>query len=89
MRGSTRRRERVLVPTRYRVPEHEEATDEIPVDYSGTDVEIGFNVTYLMDALKALKNEQVEAELQDANTGCMLHDPDNDDTLYLIMPMRL
>ena len=70
-------------------PEHEEATDEIPVDYTGTDVEIGFNVTYLMDALKALTNEQVEAELQDANTGCMLHDPDNDDTLYLIMPMRL
>ena len=52
-------------------------------------MEIGFNVTYLMDALKALTSEQVEAELQDANTGCMLHDPDNDDTLYLIMPMRL
>ena len=34
-------------------PEHEEAIDEIPVDYAGTDVEIGFNVTYLMDALKA------------------------------------
>jgi len=70
-------------------PEHEEAIDEIPVDYAGTDVEIGFNVTYLMDALKALTTEQVEAELQDANTGCMLHEPDNDDTLYLIMPMRL
>ena len=70
-------------------PEHEEATDEIAVEYTGTDVEIGFNVTYLMDALKALTNDQVEAELQDANTGCMLHDPDNDDTLYLIMPMRL
>ena len=63
--------------------------DRIPVEYTGTDVEIGFNVTYLMDALKALTNDQVEAELQDANTGCMLHDPNNDDTLYLIMPMRL
>ena len=70
-------------------PEHEEATDEIPVEYSGPEVEIGFNVTYLMDALKALTKEQVEAELQDANTGCMLHEPDEDDTLYLIMPMRL
>jgi DNA polymerase-3 subunit beta len=70
-------------------PEHEEATDEIPVEYSGPDVEIGFNVTYLMDALKALSGKQVEAELQDANTGCMLHEPDQDDTLYLIMPMRL
>ena len=70
-------------------PEHEEATDEIPVEYAGTEVEIGFNVTYLMDALKALTSDQIEAELQDANTGCMLHDPENDDTLYLIMPMRL
>ncbi|MEK9785983.1 MAG: DNA polymerase III subunit beta [Gammaproteobacteria bacterium] len=70
-------------------PEHEEATDEIPVEYSGPDVEIGFNVTYLMDALKALSGKQVEAELQDANTGCMLHEPDQDDTLYLIMPIRL
>ena len=70
-------------------PDHEEATDEIPVEYAGPDVEIGFNVTYLMDALKALSGDQVEAELQDANTGCMLHEPDQDDTLYLIMPMRL
>tara|TARA_B100000959_G_scaffold255669_1_gene288203 strand:- start:1418 stop:2521 length:1104 start_codon:yes stop_codon:yes gene_type:complete len=70
-------------------PEHEEATDEIPVDYAGSEIEIGFNVTYLMDALKALSTDQVEAELQDSNTGCMLHEPDNDDTLYLIMPMRL
>jgi DNA polymerase III sliding clamp (beta) subunit (PCNA family) len=42
-----------------------------------------------MDALKALTSDNVEAEFQDANTGCMLHDPNNDDTLYLIMPMRL
>ena len=70
-------------------PEHEEATDEIAVDYSGPEVEIGFNVTYLMDALKALNGEQIEAEFQDSNTGCMLHEPGQDDTLYLIMPMRL
>ena len=59
------------------------------MEYEGTDVEIGFNVTYLMDALKALTSDNVEAEFQDANTGCMLHDPNNDDTLYLIIPMRL
>jgi DNA polymerase-3 subunit beta len=70
-------------------PEHEEATDEIPVDYGGSKIEIGFNVTYLMDALKALSTDTVEAELQDSNTGCMLHEPGDDDTLYLIMPMRL
>ena len=70
-------------------PDQEEASDEIAVDYQGDTIEIGFNVTYLMDALRALPTDQVEVELQDANTGCMLHKPDDDDTLYLIMPMRL
>ena len=84
----------VLTNEKYRgirleLSEGEEATDEIPVEYGGSKIEIGFNVTYLMDALKALSTDSVEAELQDSNTGCMLHEPDNDDTLYLIMPMRL
>ncbi|HJP46075.1 MAG: DNA polymerase III subunit beta, partial [Arenicellales bacterium] len=57
-------------------PDQEEASDEIAVDYQGDTIEIGFNVTYLMDALRALPTDQVEVELQDANTGCMLHKPD-------------
>ncbi|MEE1566474.1 MAG: DNA polymerase III subunit beta, partial [Arenicellales bacterium] len=50
-------------------PDQEEASDEIAVDYQGDTIEIGFNVTYLMDALRALPTDQVEVELQDANTG--------------------
>tara|TARA_Y100000766_G_C18885375_1_gene595581 strand:- start:374 stop:1474 length:1101 start_codon:yes stop_codon:yes gene_type:complete len=70
-------------------PEHEEAVDDIPVDYDGGNVEIGFNVTYLMDALKAIPSDKIVAELEDSNTGCMIHKPDDESTLYLIMPMRL
>jgi len=70
-------------------PDQEEANDEVSVEYEGDNLEIGFNVTYLMDALRAMSTKTVEAELQDGNSGCMLHEPDDDDTLYLIMPMRL
>ena len=49
----------------------------------------GASQTILMDALRAMSTKTVEAELHDGNSGCMLHEPDDDDTLYLIMPMRL
>lgn len=70
-------------------PEQEEAVDELPVDYEGAEVEIGFNVGYLIDALKAIDNEQVDIGLEDPNSSCTLHRPGDSATLYLVMPMRL
>ena len=70
-------------------PEQEEASDELVVDYSGDEIDIGFNVNYLLDALKAIPSESVELQLQDTNSGCVLKDPEDKDTLYLVMPMRL
>lgn len=70
-------------------PEQEEASDEMAVDYDGPALEIGFNVSYLMDALKALPGDDVELRLKDANSSCTLNAPGDEDTLYLVMPMRL
>lgn len=70
-------------------PEQEEAVDELPVDYEGDEVEIGFNVGYLIDALKAIDNDKVDIGLEDPNSSCTLHEPDDASTLYLVMPMRL
>ncbi len=70
-------------------PEQEEATDEMPVDYSGDEIEIGFNVNYLMDALKALHSDDVEMRLQDGNSSCTFNAPGDQQTRYLVMPMRL
>ena len=70
-------------------PEQEEAVDEMAVDFDGQEVEIGFNVGYLMDALRALECEQVDLGLQDANSSCTLNEPGNRATLYLVMPMRI
>jgi len=70
-------------------PEQEEAEDQIEVDYKGDALEIGFNVTYLLDALAAIETESVELGLTDANSSCLLRSPGNTAVRYVVMPMRL
>jgi DNA polymerase-3 subunit beta len=70
-------------------PEQEEACDEMPIEYSGSEFEIGFNVSYLIDAVNALRGPVVEFRLKDQSSSCVLVDPDDASTLYLVMPMRL
>ncbi|HWL64299.1 MAG TPA: DNA polymerase III subunit beta [Steroidobacteraceae bacterium] len=70
-------------------PEQEEAQDEVEVDYSGEELEIGFNVTYLLDALAAVDTESVEIGLTDANSSCLIRSPGTTASRYVVMPMRL
>ncbi len=70
-------------------PEQEEAEDEVEVKYQGAELEIGFNVSYLMDALSALHGEQVRITLTDSNSSCLIRQPENDICRYVVMPMRL
>jgi len=70
-------------------PEQEEAQEEMVVDYSGDDMEIGFNVNYMIEAAGALDAEQVKLALNDPNSSCTLVMPDSSGALYVIMPMRL
>lgn len=70
-------------------PEQEEAEEEMAVDYSGDEMEIGFNVNYMIEAAGALDTEQVKLGLNDPNSSCTLVTPDSSGALYVIMPMRL
>ena len=70
-------------------PDQEHASDEMEVSYSGEQIEVAFNVTYLLEALKACESEQVILSLEDSKTSCTFQAADSKDTLYLIMPMRL
>jgi DNA polymerase III subunit beta len=70
-------------------PEQEEAEDQVEVTYKGEDVEIGFNVNYLLDALSAIDTDKVEIGLTDANSSCLIHAPGVTHTRYVVMPMRL
>lgn len=70
-------------------PEQEKAEEELEVQYSGEDIEIGFNVNYLLDALGAIESDEVSVCVVDGNSSCLLREPGNDDCKYVVMPMRL
>jgi len=70
-------------------PEQEEAEDQLEVSFTGDEIEIGFNVSYLLDALGAVETETVEVGLTDANSSCLIRAPGNINTKYVVMPMRL
>jgi len=70
-------------------PDQEEAVDEMPIAYEGEEMEVGFNVGYLLDAINALGGDEVEFALKDANSSCILRTPGTEATFYLVMPMRL
>ena len=69
--------------------EQEEAVDELDIDYSGDNIEIGFNVTYLIDALANMSQDMVKMELSDSNSSALLTIPDNATFKYVGMPMRI
>jgi DNA polymerase-3 subunit beta len=70
-------------------PEQEEAEEEIVVDYNGSALEIGFNVSYLLDVLSVMTTDQVRLILSDSNSSALVQEADNDDSSYVVMPMRL
>ncbi|AAO53559.1 DNA polymerase III subunit beta [Pseudomonas syringae pv. tomato] len=70
-------------------PEQEEAEEEIGVEYNGEALEIGFNVSYLLDVLSVMTTEQVRLILSDSNSSALVQESDNDDSAYVVMPMRL
>jgi DNA polymerase-3 subunit beta len=70
-------------------PEQEEAQEELSVAYDGEEIEIGFNVNYISEAVAALESEDVEFGLNDPNSSCLLRVPGNQKNLYVVMPMRL
>ena len=70
-------------------PDQEEAEEELPVDYSESDMEIGFNVTYLIDVLNVLGSEKVQIKLKDSNSSAIISDSEDESSLYVVMPMRL
>ena len=70
-------------------PEQEEAEEEVEVTYSGDEIEIGFNVSYLLDTLSIIKSEEVRLSVQDPNSSCLILPEDDSSCQYVVMPMRL
>jgi DNA polymerase-3 subunit beta len=70
-------------------PEQEEAVEELEADTPVSDLAVGFNVGYLLDALSALRGEKVRLNLRDAQSSCLVQEDDTDQARHVIMPLRL
>jgi len=69
--------------------EQEEAEEVLEVPYRGDSLDIGFNITYLLDVLQNLESERVRLGFGDANSSALVSMPDRDDYKYVVMPMRI
>jgi DNA polymerase-3 subunit beta len=69
--------------------EQEEAEEELEVAYAGEALDIGFNITYLLDVLQNMNVERVQLSFGDANSSALITVPDRDDYKYVVMPMRI
>lgn len=70
-------------------PEQEEAEEELELEYDSTELEIGFNVTYLLDALSALETTQFVLEMRGPDGSGLLKEQGGSPHRYVVMPMRL
>jgi DNA polymerase-3 subunit beta len=70
-------------------PEQEEAVEELEASTSTSDLSVGFNVNYLLDALNALQGDEVLICLRDGNSSCLLRTPESERSRHVIMPLRL
>jgi DNA polymerase-3 subunit beta len=69
--------------------EQEEAFEELEIAHKGEALDIGFNVTYLLDVLNNIESEKVTCSFGDANSSVLITIAENKDFRYVVMPMRI
>ena len=70
-------------------PEQEEAEEMLHMEYQGNEMEVGFNVAYLLDVVSAISSEKICCHFGDADGGFLFRPSEKDESLYVVMPMRL
>jgi DNA polymerase-3 subunit beta len=70
-------------------PEQEEAEETVSVDYEGDDLEVGFNVSYIQDVLSVIESDKVKITLHNSNSSALIEEPESEDSVYVVMPMKL
>ena len=70
-------------------PEHEQAEDEIDVEYSGENQEVGFNVSYLLDAVSIIQTDRVRLSVSSPKSGCLVLPEEGEGSKYIVMPLLL
>ena len=70
-------------------PEKESAEELLEVNYSGSPMEIGFNIGYILDVLGTIETDSIELNFYGEESSCLIKEPGNQSEVYVIMPMRL
>ena len=70
-------------------PEQEEAQEDMEVNYKGETLEIGFNVSYLLDVFNTLEQRDIKMTLLNSNSSVLIESVSDESALYVVMPMRL
>jgi DNA polymerase-3 subunit beta len=70
-------------------PEQDEAVEDLAVEYSGAAIDMSFNAQYLLDIMSVLGATQIQLTLSEPNASVLVQDPTVDDSLYVVMPMRV
>lgn len=69
--------------------EQEEAEEDLEINYPGEPLDIGFNVTYMIDVLNNVDSETIVFSFADANSSCLVTVPNDSNYKYVVMPMRI
>ena len=70
-------------------PDLGEAQDELSIRYDGDPLDIGFNISYLLDVLNHVDSPTVSVAMGDSNSSALVQMPGHDDFKYVVMPMRI
>jgi DNA polymerase-3 subunit beta len=69
--------------------EQEEAEEGLALEYDGDPLDIGFNISYLLDVLNHVESETVTVTMGDSNSSALVQMPGREDFKYVVMPMRI
>ncbi|MGZ8191505.1 MAG: DNA polymerase III subunit beta [Methylococcaceae bacterium] len=70
-------------------PEHDEAEEELIIEYSGEPLSIAFNAQYLLDAISNLDSELAVLTIASNISSCFIDEPNDCAYKFIVMPMRL
>jgi DNA polymerase-3 subunit beta len=69
--------------------DQEEAQDDMEIDYHGPELDVGFNINYLMDGFSNSESETISFSFGDPSSSFLITIPGNDEFKYVVMPMRI
>lgn len=70
-------------------PDSGSATEEVAADYDADPIDIGFNAKYLLDVAGQLSGSEARFMLADSGSPTLIQDAADQNTLYVLMPMRV